>query len=185
MRRLAVALSLWLAACAPAPSGPGAGADKAEHVSGDDWPVTGGDAGKSYHSPLVDIAPANVSTLGLAWSAELGTNRVLEATPVVIGGVMYTSGVAGRAYAFDAATGKQLWRFEPRVDMQVNRTVCCDMANRGVAVARGKVFVSALDGWMYALDARTGEVVWKTDAVVDRQRGYSSTGAPEVTCAAT
>jgi quinohemoprotein ethanol dehydrogenase len=60
--------------------------------------------------------------------------------------------------------------------MQVNRTVCCDMANRGVAVARGKVFVSALDGWMYALDARTGEVVWKTDAVVDRKRGYSSTG---------
>jgi len=180
MRRLAVALSLWLAACAPAPSGAGAGADKAEHVNGDDWPVTGGDAGKSYHSRLVDIAPANVTTLGLAWSAELGTNRVLEATPVVIGGVMYTSGVAGRAYAFDAATGKQLWRFEPRVDMQVNRTVCCDMANRGVAVARGKVFVSALDGWMYALDARTGEVVWKTDAVVDRQRGYSSTGAPEV-----
>ena len=140
--------------------------------------MTGGDAGKSYHSPLVDIAPANVTTLGLAWSAELGTNRVLEATPVVIDGVMYTSGVAGRAYAFDAATGKQLWRFEPRVEMQVNRTVCCDMANRGVAVARGKVFVSALDGWMYALDARTGEVVWKTDAVVDRQRGYSSTGAP-------
>jgi quinohemoprotein ethanol dehydrogenase len=95
-----------------------------------------------------------VGALGLAWSVDLGTNRVLEATPVVIGGVMYTSGVAGRAYAFDAVTGRELWRFEPQVDMQVNRAVCCDMANRGVAVARGKVFVSALDGWMYALDAR-------------------------------
>jgi len=180
MRRLIVALSLWLAACAPAPPGAGAGERAGQHTGGDDWPTPGGDAGKSYHSPLVDIAPANVATLGLAWVAELGTNRVLEATPVVIDGVMYTSGVAGRAYAFDAATGKERWRFEPRVDMQVNRTVCCDMANRGVAVARGKVFVSALDGWMYALDARTGEVVWKTDAVVDRNHGYSSTGAPEV-----
>jgi quinohemoprotein ethanol dehydrogenase len=93
---------------------------------------------------------------------------------------MYTSGVAGRVYALEAATGKELWRFEPQVDMQVNRTVCCDMANRGVAVARGKVYVSALDGWMYALDARTGAVAWKSDAVVDRNRGYSSTGAPEV-----
>jgi quinohemoprotein ethanol dehydrogenase len=180
MRRLVVALSLWLAACAPAPPDPAASEDDGQHASGNDWPMSGGDAGKSYHSSLVDIAAANVGTLGLAWSADLGTNRVLEATPVVIGGVMYTSGVAGRAYAFDAATGRERWRFEPRVDMQVNRTVCCDMANRGVAVARGKVFVAALDGWMYALDARTGQVVWKTDAVVDRNRGYSSTGAPEV-----
>ena len=108
MRRLIVALSLWLAACAPAPPGPGAGERAGQHAGDDDWPTTGGDAGKSYHSPLVDIAPANVATLGLAWVAELGTNRVLEATPVVIDGVMYTSGVAGRAYAFDAATGKEL-----------------------------------------------------------------------------
>ena len=146
----------------------------------DDWAFTGGDQGKSHHSPLTDITPANVVSLGLAWQAELGTNRVLEATPVVIGGIMYTSGVAGRAYAFDAASGRELWRFEPVVDMQVNRTVCCDMANRGVAVARGKVFVSALDGMLYALDARTGRVVWKVDAVEDHRRGTNSTGAPEV-----
>jgi quinohemoprotein ethanol dehydrogenase len=164
--------ALLLAACTQAPSG-SSGASV-------NWPTPGGDAGRSHHSPLTAITPSNVNTLGLAWSADLGTNRVLEATPVVIDGILYTSGVAGRAYAFDAATGKELWRFEPKLDMQVNRSVCCDMANRGVAVARGKVFVSALDGWMYALEASTGRVVWKTDAVVDRNRGYSSTGAPEV-----
>jgi quinohemoprotein ethanol dehydrogenase len=165
-------LSLALSACStPAPE---------MKIGPDDWASPGGDQGKSHHSQLTDITSANIGTLGLAWQAELGTNRVLEATPVVIDGVMYTSGVAGRAYAFDAATGKELWRFEPEVDMQVNRTVCCDMANRGVAVARGKVFVSALDGWMYALDAKTGKVIWKTDAVTDRERGYHSTGAPEV-----
>jgi quinohemoprotein ethanol dehydrogenase len=149
-------------------------------AAGDDWPNPGGDQGKSHHSRLTGIAPGNIGQLGLAWSAELGTNRVLEATPVEIGGILYTSGVAGRAYAFDAATGQEVWRFEPVVDMQVNRFTCCDMANRGVAVAHGKVYVSALDGWMYALDAKTGHIVWKTDGIIDRQRGYTSTGAPEV-----
>ncbi len=145
-----------------------------------DWPTTGNDAGKTHHSLLADISPANVAELGLAWSADLGTHRVLEATPVEVGGVLYTSGVAGRAYAFDAATGRELWRFEPAVDMQVNRFACCDMANKGVAVAHGRVYVATLDGWMYALDAKTGTVVWKADSIVDRNRGYTSTGAPEL-----
>lgn len=149
-------------------------------IGPDDWATTGGDFGKSHHSSLTDINPDNVDQLGLAWQVELGTNRVLEATPIVIDGVMYTSGVAGRAYAFDAATGKELWRFEPEIDMQVNRTVCCDMANRGVAVSRGKVFVAALDAQLYALDAETGKVLWKADTVDDPQRGINSTGAPEV-----
>jgi len=149
-------------------------------TAADNWPTPGGDANKSHHSQLADLTPDNVGGLGLAWAANLGTHRVLEATPVVIDGVLYTSGVAGRAYAFDAATGREIWHFEPVQDMQVNRYACCDMANRGVAVAHGKVYVAALDGWMYALDAKSGRVVWKADAIVDRNRGYTSTGAPEV-----
>jgi quinohemoprotein ethanol dehydrogenase len=170
---LAAFATLLLAACSASKS-------PDMKIGPDDWATTGGDAGKSHHSKLSDINAENVGTLGLAWQAELGTNRVLEATPIVIDGVMYTSGVAGRAYAFDAATGKQLWAFEPEVNMQVNRTVCCDMANRGVAVARGKVFVAALDAQLYALDAKTGKVLWKADTVDDHKRGVNSTGAPEV-----
>jgi quinohemoprotein ethanol dehydrogenase len=170
---LAAFATLLLAACTPSNS-------PDMKIGPDDWATTGGDAGKSHHSKLTDINAENVGTLGLAWQAELGTDRVLEATPIVIDGVMYTSGVAGRAYAFDAASGKQLWAFEPKVDMQVNRTVCCDMANRGVAVARGKVFVAALDAQLYALDAKTGKVLWKADTVDDKNRGINSTGAPEV-----
>ncbi|OYZ27261.1 MAG: PQQ-dependent dehydrogenase, methanol/ethanol family, partial [Novosphingobium sp. 16-62-11] len=165
--------ALALAACAIAASPPQVGA-------GSEWTSPGGDMGKTHHSRLTAINAENVSQLGLAWEAELGTLRGQEATPVVVDGVLYTSGTTGRAYAFDAATGKELWRFEPEVDMQVNRTVCCDMVNRGLAVARGKVFVAALDGWMYALDARTGAVVWKTDFIEDRKRGDNSTGAPEI-----
>ncbi len=170
-------LALLLAACS-AVRAPDAPAQQAQ--AADNWTNPGGDAGKTHYSTLTDITPANVAALGLAWEANLGTNRVLEATPVVIDGVMYTSGVAGRAYAFDAATGKELWRFEPEVSMQVNRTVCCDMANRGVAVANGKVFVAALDAQLYALDAKTGKIVWKADTVDDKARGVNSTGAPEI-----
>lgn len=176
MRHLPALLALVLAACSPGQRE----AAPQQAVAADNWTNPGGDAGKTRHSTLADINQGNVGDLGLAWVAELGTNRVLEATPVVIDGVMYTSGVAGRAYAFDAATGRELWRFEPQVDMQVNRTVCCDMANRGVAVANGKVYVAALDAKLYALDAKTGAVVWQADTVYDKTRGVNSTGAPEV-----
>jgi quinohemoprotein ethanol dehydrogenase len=174
---LPAVIILMLSACSRAPSNP---PPTPVDLPPLDWPTAGGDAGKSHHSQLVDLTADNIAGLGLAWAAELGTHRVLEATPVEIGGILYTSGVAGRAYAFDAATGREIWRFEPAVDMQVNRYACCDMANRGVSVARGKVYVSALDGWMYALDAASGKIIWKTDAIVDRTRGYTSTGAPEV-----
>jgi len=177
VRNFAAAFALILSACASdrAPDAPAQ-----QSSAGDNWTSPGGDAGKTHYSTLTDMNPTNVGKLGLAWEVNLGTNRVLEATPVVIDGVMYTSGVAGRAYAFDAATGKELWRFEPEVDMQVNRTVCCDMANRGVAVARGKVYVATLDAQLYALDAKTGKVLWKADTVDDKTRGVNSTGAPEV-----
>ena len=150
------------------------------HAADVDWPSPGGDAGKTHHSPLTDIGPGNVARLGLAWAADLGTTRGLEATPIEVGGVLYTSGVAGRVYAFDAASGQALWQFTPDVDMQVNRSVCCDMVNRGVAVVDGRVFVAALDGVLYALDARSGAVVWHVDTVDDHTRGINATGAPEI-----
>ncbi|MBU6208209.1 MAG: PQQ-binding-like beta-propeller repeat protein, partial [Alphaproteobacteria bacterium] len=136
--------------------------------------------GKSHYSELTQINTQSAARLGLAWEAQLGTNRGLEATPIVADGVMYTSGVAGRAYAFDAATGRKLWEFDPPVDLQITRFVCCDDVNRGVAVANRHVYVAALDGMLYALDARTGAVAWKIDTIDDHSRGISSTGAPEV-----
>lgn len=154
--------------------------DTSVYGAGEDWDNPGGDWAGSHFSRLTDITPANVGELGLAWEYDLGTARVQEATPVVIDGVMYTSGNLGRVYALNAATGEKLWTFEPEVDMQANRATCCDQANRGVQVQGGKVFVGALDGWLYALDAGTGAVAWKTDTIADRSRGYTITGAPEL-----
>jgi quinohemoprotein ethanol dehydrogenase len=144
------------------------------------WLTGGGGWQAMHYSALPDLTPDNVGKLGFAWAFDTGTKRGLEATPIVVDGVMYTSGVAGRVYALDAATGALQWRFEPPVDLQVVRGSCCDQVNRGVAVWRGKVYVGALDGWLYALDAATGKVLWKADTFVDRKRAYSSTGAPQV-----
>ncbi|PQA86585.1 PQQ-dependent dehydrogenase, methanol/ethanol family [Marinicaulis flavus] len=148
--------------------------------AGRDWPLAGGDVGGTYFSRLEDITPENVSSLGLAWDYPLYTNRGQEATPVEIDGVLVTSSTAGRAVALDAATGEEIWRFDPEIDMQANRVACCDMVNRGVAVDDGRVFVATLDGVLYALDFKSGEILWQADTHDGSGRGLSSTGAPEV-----
>jgi len=176
VRRFLAAALLALAACTQgAPE-----VDTSVIGAGDDWDNPGGDWAGSHFSRLTDITPENVGELGLAWEYDLGTARVQEATPVVIDGVMYTSGNLGRVYALNAATGEELWTFTPDVDMQANRAACCDQANRGVQVHDGKVFVASLDGWLYALNAATGAVEWRTDTIADRKRGYTITGAPEI-----
>ncbi len=144
------------------------------------WLTSGRDFGKTHYSPLELINQQNVDKLGFAWQYETGTARGMQATPVVIDGVMYTSGVAGRAYALDAATGKLLWQFEPTVDYRAARGACCDIVNRGVAVWKGKVYVAALDGVLYALNATDGKVLWQVQTIDDPKRAYSVTGAPQV-----
>src|SRR5690606_14233787 len=178
LRAIASAALLALAACSSGSDAPEV--DTSIIGAGEDWIATGGDWAGSHFSRLTDITRDNVGELGLAWEYDLGTARVQEATPVVIDGVMYTSGNLGRVYALNAATGEELWTFEPEVDMQANRAACCDQGNRGVQLAGGKVFVGSLDGYLYALDAKTGEGAWKADTIADRKRGYTITGAPEV-----
>jgi quinohemoprotein ethanol dehydrogenase len=169
---------------APAPAAGAGDIDLARLVQADaesgEWLTAGGGWRGAHYSALDTITPANIEQLGFAWAFETGTRRGLEATPVVVDGVLYASGVAGRVYALDAATGIARWRFEPAVDLQVVRGTCCDQVNRGVAVWQGRVYVATLDGWLYALDARDGRVVWNVDTIVERTRAYSSTGAPVV-----
>jgi len=145
-----------------------------------EWLTSGRDFGRSYYSPLTQINISNVSRLGFAWEYKTHTVRALEATPIVVDGVMYTSGPVGEVYALDARTGAPIWTFDPHNNMSVNQHTCCDEDNRGVAVWEGKVYVASYDGHLFALDARDGHVIWKVDTIVDHKRGYSSTGAPEV-----
>lgn len=144
------------------------------------WLTTGRDAGKTHYSPLETINRDTVGRLGFAWELKTGTNRGMQATPLVVDGVMYTSGVAGRVYAVDAATGAQLWSFEPPLELRNARGSCCDIVNRGVTVWNGKVYVGSFEGILYALDAKDGKVLWQADTFIDKTRAYSITGAPQV-----
>jgi quinohemoprotein ethanol dehydrogenase len=137
----------------------------------------GRDGHQTYFSPLSKIDAANVGRLGFAWDYDLKTFRGQEATPIVVDGAMYTSGTWGFVYAVDAATGKELWRFDPQADPRWARNPCCDLVNRGVAVWKGKVYVASVDGHLHALDAKTGKQLWEADTITDHKLSYSSTGA--------
>jgi quinohemoprotein ethanol dehydrogenase len=144
------------------------------------WFTGGRDKDGTYYSPLTLINDKNVDKLGFAWAGDLGTARAQEATPIVVDGVMYASGTWGYVYAVNAATGKELWRYDPDVPGQVGRNPCCDVVNRGVAVFKGKVYVASLDGRLHALDAATGKQIWEVDTIVDHSLTYASTGAPQI-----
>ena len=144
-----------------------------------DWITHGRDYAETRFSPLKQINAENANQLGLAWSFDTGTDRGLEATPLIVDGVMYTTGSWSIVYALDARTGKQLWKWDPQVPRRYGAKACCDVVNRGVAVYKGRVYVGTLDGRLAALNAATGKVVWSV-VTVDQSKMYTITGAPRV-----
>ncbi len=144
-----------------------------------EWLLHGRTEGETRFSPLARINPQTVKDLGLAWSFATETTRGLEATPIVAGGVMYTSGSWSIVYAIDARTGKQLWKWDPEVPKATAQKACCDVVNRGVALYNGRVYVGTLDGRLASLDAESGKVLWQT-VTVDQTQNYTITGAPRI-----
>lgn len=142
------------------------------------WLSTGRTYSGQRYSPLEEINSSNVSALGLAWTFKVDVDRAAEATPLVVDGVMYTTGAYSIVYALDAATGALLWRFDPKVPRATAGYSCCDVANRGVAIMQRKIFFGTLDGRLIALDARTGVRMWETNTIDDAKRTYTITGAP-------
>ncbi|MDO8861942.1 PQQ-dependent dehydrogenase, methanol/ethanol family [Haliea sp. E1-2-M8] len=144
------------------------------------WLVHGRTYEEQRYSPLVQINRNNVSRLGLAWEAPMDSHRGLEATPIVVDGVIYTTSTWSRVRALDARSGELLWEHDPGVDRAWGKKLCCDVVNRGVAVWQGKVFVGTLDGYLVSLNAANGEQLWRVDTLVDRDKFYSITGAPRI-----
>lgn len=146
-------------------------------AAGGEWLTYGRDYNEQRFSPLTQINDKSVDRLGLAWFADLDTARGQEATPLMHDGVLYITTAWSKVLAFDAATGEQLWAYDPQVPRETLIRACCDAVNRGVALYGDKVYVGTLDGRLVALDAKTGKVAWSKLAVPD-QESYTITGAP-------
>ncbi|MGP5712334.1 PQQ-dependent dehydrogenase, methanol/ethanol family [Vreelandella alkaliphila] len=148
--------------------------------TGNDWPAHGFDDAGTRFSPLEQINDSNVNGLNLEWSYSLASTRGVEATPIVVDGVMYVTAPWSVVHAIDAHTGEKLWVYDPKVPRSYAEKGCCDVVNRGVAVYEGKVFVGSFDGRLIALNAQSGERVWEVDTLIDHSRPYTITGAPRV-----
>jgi len=186
--RLAYGLLLWACAHPTEPTVPardpavvavdaarlmGAAADSAN------WLTHGRTYDEQRFSPLQQIAVENVHTLGLAWAYDLDTERGQEATPLVIDGVMYATSAFSKLQALEAATGKLLWQYDPKVQGAVTARLCCDAVNRGVAAYAGRLYLGTLDGRLIAVDGQTGREVWSVQTT-DPEQPYSIVGAPRI-----
>lgn len=145
----------------------------------ENWLTHGRTYDEQRFSPLNQISSANVSQLGLAWFIDLPTKRGVEATPLVIDGVMFTTGSWSIVYAIDVRSGHQIWSYDPQVNRAWAQYACCDVVNRGVAAWGKKIYVGTLDGFLVALDSESGAEVWRVDTI-DRRAPYTITGAPRV-----
>jgi quinohemoprotein ethanol dehydrogenase len=165
------------------PAGPRLDVDGARISAAANEPGNWLSHGRSYdeqrYSPLTQVNDANAAELGLEWFYQFDTKRGLEATPIVVDGMMFTTGSWSRVYALEASSGKLLWQFDPKVPPEWAVHACCDVVNRGVALWMGSVFVGTLDGRLISLDAKTGNVNWSVQTT-DKTKPYTITGAPRV-----
>lgn len=162
-------------------SGAGAPAQAQQGPDGE-WPMAARDHASTRFSPLGQITPANVAQLKLVFSFDMGVNRGQEAAPIVVGNTMYVvAPYPNFLYALDLTKpdAPLKWKFTPNPDARAQGVACCDVVNRGVAFADGKVFMNTLDGQSIAVDAATGKEVWRTK-LADIGRGETITMAPLV-----
>ncbi len=145
-----------------------------------DWPSYGLNHSEDRFSRLTQIDAGNVKDLGLVWSYNLESTRGVEATPLVVDGIMYVTAAWSVVHAIDVRTGKRLWTYDPQVPKEHASKGCCDVVNRGVALYQGRVYVASFDGRLVALDAANGQKVWEQDTIIDRRFAYTITGAPRV-----
>src|SRR6056297_554830 len=131
------------------------------------------------YSPLDTLNKDNVKNLVPAWAFSLGgeKQRGQETQPLIYDGIMYITGSYSRLYAIDVNTGEELWQYDARLPEGI--LPCCDVINRGAALAGDKVIFGTLDARIVALDAKTGDVVWR-DQIDDYKAVYSYTAAPLV-----
>jgi PQQ-dependent dehydrogenase (methanol/ethanol family) len=181
MRRLLIAslCALGAISCSTSPS-PEASKGTAPAGTTNEWTLHGGGSEEQRYSTLKQINADNVSQLGLAWYADLSEKGQWQSTPIVVDGVIYITTPWSKVYAYEAATGKYLWKYDPRVPRELAATsLCCNNSNRGATFYRGKIIWGTLDGRLLAVDAKKGTRVWETQTTNPKD-AMSITGAARV-----
>jgi PQQ-dependent dehydrogenase (methanol/ethanol family) len=145
------------------------------------WVMPTGNYANERYSTLDQIKKDNVKNLHPVWTFSTGVLRGHEGAPLVIGDVMYVhTPFPNYVYALDLkASGRIIWKYEPRQDPAVIPVMCCDTVNRGVAYGDGKIILDQADATVVALDAKTGKEVWKVKNG-DAKKGETMTSAPMI-----
>jgi len=153
----------------------------------ENWASYGRTYQEDNYRPMTQITAENVKKLKPAWSFSTGLLHGHEGTPLVVGGVMYVhTSFPNHTYALDLNDpGHILWQHKPKQDPAARSVACCDLVNRGLAYWPGndktgaRILKTQLDGHVVALDAKTGEEVWKVENS-DIKVGSTLTIAPYV-----
>ena len=146
------------------------------NTAGENWSTTTGGLKGHRYSTLTQITKSNVGRLKLAWHVKLGIPakeaKALneEATAVAYKGTLYIPDGKSAVHALDGATGKQLWKYDPKLKQP-------GLANRGVAIGDGRVYLGRGDAHIVALDQKTGKLLWNTQLGI-ASAGYSFTSTP-------
>jgi PQQ-dependent dehydrogenase (methanol/ethanol family) len=160
----------------------GSMATAAAPATNGDWPLPARDYASTRYAPLADITPSNVASLKLAFTFSTGVLHGHEAAPIVVGATMYVvTPYPNVVYALDLSRpGAPLrWKFEPKPEAYAQGVACCDVVNRGVAYADGRIFFNTLDNQTIALNADTGKELWRY-RFGDIRSGETRTMAPLV-----
>ena len=144
-----------------------------------DWPVYLGGKGRSLYSPLQQINRENVSQLEVAWIYETGDKGEYQANNLIVDGVLYTPSPKRKVIALDAATGRELWKWDP----------ANERSGKGRGRQRGLVYwendtggekrlFTGVGGFLFALDPKTGETVrdFGENGSVDLSSGLNTPG---------
>ncbi len=132
-----------------------------------DWPVYLGDNERSHFSPLKQINTQNVARLQVAWTFHAGGARPggrsqMQCNPLVVGGVLFGTTPEVHLVALDAATGRDLWRFDPFADGSENSSMDSLGVNRGVVFwadgTNGRILLTA-GQFLHAVDAKSGKLI--------------------------
>ncbi len=180
LKRLAGLLSSLGLACALTVASVSAGAVTvdnallADESNGEHWPAYGRTFSEQHYSPLEQINADNVDRLGLAWSLEVDGLWNMATVPIEVDGVIYFAAGYSIVHAVDVVSGKLLWKYDPKVSSEKMRMA---WGIRGLTYWNGKLYTGVQDGRLFALDAKTGELVWETLTTTPGDNRYI-TGAP-------